>query len=84
MSKVAEQEQIIRVLSGVQFDRERHGSLYDRGSADSYYNRRIDPHWFPEGSYKGEKITNLTAEEIAEYQAGYDWNEQYGDKKNWG
>jgi hypothetical protein len=84
MSKVAEQEQIIRTLSGVQFDRERHGSLYDRGSADSYYNRRIDPHWFPEGSYKGEKITNLTAEEIAEYQAGYDWNEQYGDKKNWG
>jgi hypothetical protein len=83
MSKVAEQEQIIRVLSGVQFDRERHGSLYDRGSADSYYNRRIDPHWFPEGSYRGEKITNLTAEEIAEYQAGYDWNEQYGDKKNW-
>jgi hypothetical protein len=83
MSKVAEQEQIIRTLSGVQFDRERHGSLYDRGSADSYYNRMIDPHWFPEGTYRGEKITNLTAEEIAEYQAGYDWNEQYGDKKNW-
>jgi hypothetical protein len=84
MSKVAEQEQIIRTLSGVQFDRERHGSLYDRGSADSYYHRGIDPHWFPEGSYKGAKITNLTTEEIAEYRAGYDWNEQYGDKKDWG
>jgi hypothetical protein len=84
MSKVAEQEQIIRVLSGVQFDRERHGGLYDRGSADSYYHRGFDPHWYPEGTYKGNKITNLTAEEIAEYRAGYDWNEQYGDKKDWG
>jgi len=25
----------------------------------------------------------MTAEEIAEYDAGYDYNEQYGDKKNW-
>ena len=67
-----------------QFDRRRHGSLYDRGSADSYYHRDRNPHWFPEGTYNGDKVTAMSDEEIAEYNAGYDWNEQYGDKKDWG
>jgi len=67
-----------------QFDRQRHGSLYDRGSADSYYHRDRNPHWFPNGTYNGDKVTALSDEEIAEYNAGYDWNEQYGDKKDWG
>jgi hypothetical protein len=67
-----------------QFDRQRHGSLYDRGSADSYYHRDRNPHWFPEGTYNGDKVTAMSDEEIAEYNAGYDWNEQYGDKKDWG
>jgi hypothetical protein len=66
-----------------QFDRKRHGSLYDRGSADSYYHRDRNPHWFPDGTYNGARITALADEEIAEYNAGYDWNEQYGDKKDW-
>lgn len=66
-----------------QFDRERHGSLYDRGSADSYYHRRRRPHWYPQGTYNGDAITNLTAEEVAEYNAGYDFNEEHGDKKEW-
>jgi hypothetical protein len=26
----------------------------------------------------------MSDEEIAEYNAGYNWNEQYGDKKDWG
>lgn len=67
-----------------QFDRSRHGSLYDRGSADSYYHRGRSPHWYPEGTYKGNRMTDLTEQEIAEYMAGYDYNEQYGDKKDWG
>jgi hypothetical protein len=25
----------------------------------------------------------MTAEEIASYEAGYQWNEDFGDKKNW-
>jgi hypothetical protein len=58
--------------------------LYDRGSADSYYHRDRNPHWFPEGTYNGDKVTAMSDEEIAEYNAGYDWNEQYGDKKDWG
>jgi len=67
-----------------QFDRKQHGSLYDRGSADSYYGRPRRPHWYPNGSYRGDVVETRSAEEIAEYHAGYDYNEQYGDKKDWG
>jgi hypothetical protein len=70
------------------FDRDRHGSLYDRGSADSYYRRSKDPHWYPVGTYKEPRIDNvnytLTEDQIAEYNAGYDDNEQNGDKKDYG
>ena len=65
----------------VQFDRSRHGGLYDRGSADSYYRRPKNPHWYPEGTYHGEKVTDLTEEEIKEYMSGYDEN---NDFKDWG
>lgn len=67
----------------LQFDRKRNGSLYDRGGADSYYRRAMSAHWYPEGTGKGEKIVNLTAEEIAEYAAGYSDNENSGDHKKW-
>ena len=67
-----------------QFDRKQHGSLYDRGRADSYYGRPRDPHWYPKGSYNGDKVTELSAEELSEYLAGYEYNEQHGDKKDWG
>lgn len=66
-----------------QFDRKRHGSLYDRGSADSHYCRNMNPHWWPEGTCKGTKIVDLSEEEIAEYNAGYIANEQAGDHKDW-
>ena len=66
------------------FDRTRHGSLFDRGSADSYYHRPRDPHWYPNGTYNAPRIEDLTAEQVAEYNAGYDDNEQFGDKKDWG
>lgn len=65
------------------FDRERHGSLFDRGKADSYYNRPKDPHWYPKGSYKGDKVTDLDIDQIAEYNEGYNYNEKHGDKKSW-
>lgn len=51
-----------------------HGSPYDRGHADSYYGRPKDPHYYPEGTYEGEKVTILTEEELAAYNAGYDEN----------
>jgi hypothetical protein len=65
----------------VQFDRSRHGGLYDRGSADSYYRRAKNPHWYPEGTGHGKKVTDLTEEEIKEYMLGYDENTEF---KNWG
>jgi hypothetical protein len=65
------------------FDRQ-HGSLYDRGSADSYYGRPRDPHWYPEGTYKGPRVPAKTEYEIAEYEAGFRDNEESGSFKDWG
>jgi hypothetical protein len=63
----------------------KHGSPFDRGSADSWYSRSRDPHKGGVGGDSGPRVPTfeLTAQEIWEYQAGYDWNEQFGDKKNW-
>jgi hypothetical protein len=60
-----------------------HGSAFDRGSADSYYHRPRSPHMWPAGTYQGEMVTDLDRGEIEAYHAGYDWNEQFGDKKDW-
>ena len=65
----------------VQFDRSRHGGLYDRGSADSYYRRPKNPHWYPEGTGIEPIVTDLTEEEVKEYMLGYDEN---NDFKDWG
>ena len=54
-----------------QFDRERHGSLWDRGSADAYYDRDPNPHWYPLGSYNGKPVTVLSKKETDEYLKGY-------------
>ena len=78
-----ERELIVQVLRGPQFERKSHGSLYDRGSADSYHGRPQDPHWYPMGSYNGTKMTDLNPAEVAEYLAGYAWNERYGHKKSY-
>jgi hypothetical protein len=61
-----------------------HGSPWDRGSADSYYYRPKEPHYWPEGTGNGVKVTDLTPEEVEAYHAGYEDNEKYGEKKNWG
>ncbi len=65
---------------------QQHGNPFDRGSADSYYGRPEDPHWYPEGTYKGTRIEseNMTMAELRAYYAGYEYNEQFGDKKDWG
>jgi hypothetical protein len=62
-----------------------HGSPFDRGSADSWYSRPQDPHWYPEGSYKGIRVNqaDMTPEEVEAYHAGYQQNEESGGKKEW-
>jgi hypothetical protein len=64
---------------------QEHGSPFDRGNADSYYRRALDPHWWPQGSYNGFRVdeSDMTAQEIEAYNAGYDENEKDGNYKNY-
>ena len=61
-----------------------HGDPFDRGSADSYYGRPRFPHKGGVGGNSGPRIERLTDKEREEYLAGYDYNEELGDKKDWG
>lgn len=70
-------------FNGKIYDSE-HGSFFDRGAADSYYDRVRRPHRGGVGGNSGPEILAVTAEEKEAYNAGYDWNEKYGDKKDWG
>jgi hypothetical protein len=60
-----------------------HGSFFDRGAADSYYHRERDPHRGGVGGDSGERVVPMNVDELESYHAGYDWNEEYGDKKVW-
>ena len=63
-----------------------HGSPYDRGSADSYYNRPKTPHYYKNSQeLNQERIeeSDMSDEEIKEYYQGYEDNEKLGYKKNW-
>jgi hypothetical protein len=62
-----------------------HGNPFDRGSADSYYGRPEDPHWYPEGSYRGTRMESqdMSMPELRAYYAGYEYNELMGHKKSW-
>jgi len=64
----------------------RHGGPFDRGSADSYYNRGAKPHYYVGDTQMSEIITEerMTGEEIEAYYAGYDYNEESGTFKDWG
>lgn len=72
-------------FEGVKYDTV-NGDPFDRGSADSYYGRRMDPHYWPSGTYKGYRVDeeDMSEKEIAEYYAGYKYNEELGDYKDWG
>lgn len=65
---------------------DRHGGPFDRGSADSHYQRGINPHYFTGNSYDSVRLeeVDMSEKEIADYMAGYRYNELYGDKKDWG
>ena len=56
-----------------------HGSPFDRGSADSFYRRQAQAHYMINGA-RIEKV-DMTAEQIAEYEAGYDSNEKQIDSR---
>ena len=84
MLEPTEQERVVRALKGWQFQRKNHGSLYDRGSADSYYGRPRAPHYGGVGGDSGPRVDQgLSIDEIKEYYAGYEYNERFGDKKDY-
>lgn len=64
----------------------RHGGPFDRGSADSYYHRPRNPHFYVEGTGTSDRIdqSQMSPAEVQAYLAGYQYNEQFGDKKDWG
>jgi hypothetical protein len=63
----------------------RHGGPYDRGMADSYYRRGRNPHYYMGNTGSSPRVTveDMTPDEIAAYNAGYEDNEDFGDYKEW-
>jgi len=72
------------VFNGVEYD-SSHGSPFDRGLADSWYSRSQDPHFWPEGTGHGIRIEadEMSLTQMAAYFRGYEYNEQFGGKKEW-
>ena len=71
-------------FNGVEYDA-RHGGPFDRGSADSYYHRPRDPHYFLGATYSSTRIDIVDHDtpEYEAYTAGYNFNEESGNKKEW-
>lgn len=63
----------------------RHGGPYDRGSADSYYQRGPRPHYFTGNTYQSEEVLeiDMTEQEIAEYMQGFNDNEAINNFKEY-
>jgi hypothetical protein len=63
----------------------RHGGPFDRGSADSWYSRGIQPHYYVGDTHASTRLeeVDMSEKEVADYLAGYQYNEQYGGKKEW-
>ena len=64
---------------------ERHGGPFDRGSADSWYGRGMNPHYYKGDTSRSEEVleADMTDAEILAYHAGYMWNELFGGKKDY-
>ena len=58
-----------------------HGSPYDRGSADSFYRRQAIPHYMIDDARIEQ--SDMSAEQIAEYEAGFADNEKTGGRKDY-
>ena len=58
-----------------------HGSPADRGSADAYYGRRMNPHWWPSGSYEGKRVESrdMSQSQIDAYVEAYEAQDSFKD-----
>lgn len=63
----------------------RHGGPFDRGSADAFYRRPRSPHYFVGATYATDEIReeNMTPEEVEAYHAGFDWQVDQGEFKEY-
>ena len=63
----------------------RHGGPFDRGSADYYYGRDFDPHYYIGDTYNSPRVneSSMTLEEVEAYKAGWDDAEANKDRKEW-
>jgi hypothetical protein len=65
----------------------RHGGPFDRGSADSYYHRGEQPHYYVGDTHNSERVeqSEMNEQELLEYHAGFEYNETINmDWKDWG
>lgn len=63
---------------------ERHGGPYDRGSADAYYRRPFQPHYYRGATGHGPMIRAYEGtEEYEAYKAGFYYQVDCGDFKDW-
>jgi len=62
--------------------KQRHGGPYDRGSADAYYGRAFEPHYYVGDTYSTERvsITDDTSAQFRDYMLGYT---ECTDRKSW-
>ena len=65
---------------------QRSGSPYHRGSADAYYQRGFNPHYYTGAVQKSLRVSrkDMTPAEVAEYREGYDAQVASGEKKDYG
>ena len=81
------------IFNGITFDvtygkseTVRHGGPFDRGSADSYYNKSDQPHYYTGNTGSSDRVEKdqMTKREILEYYAGFEYNETVNmDWKEW-
>ena len=59
---------------GLMKHNERHGGAYDRGSADAWYGRPCQPHYYVGDSYFSDRVeeSDMNEAEIAAYMKGYE------------
>lgn len=64
---------------------QRHGGPFDRGSADNYYRRSFNPHYYVGGTGMSDRVgeEQMTEADVEAYTAGFRWNEKFGDKKDY-
>jgi len=60
-----------------------HGSPYDRGSADSYYQRSFRPHYFVGDTYKSDEIQRISKESPQHLELFESWSKYFFSGENW-